>query len=48
MIGSNDLQKLQMHIKKMFSGIASLVVDKDGVTITGIASAEGNLPHKLG
>jgi hypothetical protein len=40
-IGSNDLQKLQMHVKKMFSGIASLVVDKDCATITGMASAEG-------
>lgn len=40
-IGSNSIQKLQMHVKKMFSGIASLVVDQDGVTVTGMASAEG-------
>ena len=38
---SKNIARLQKHFKKMFAGIASVLVDESGAVINGIASPEG-------
>ena len=38
---SKNVEKLQKHFKKMFAGIAALILSEDGSTIYGISSKEG-------
>ena len=38
---SKNIARLQKHFKKMFAGIASVLVDESGTVINGIASPEG-------
>lgn len=38
---SKNVEKLQKHFKKMFAGIAALILSEDGTTIYGISSKEG-------
>lgn len=38
---SKNIARLQKHFKKMFAGIAAVLVDESGAVINGIASPEG-------
>ncbi|KAL1138869.1 hypothetical protein AAG570_008931 [Ranatra chinensis] len=38
---SKNVARLQKHFKKMFAGIASILLNEDNTVITGIASREG-------
>ncbi|CAM0135389.1 unnamed protein product [Umbelopsis sp. WA50703] len=38
---SKDILRIQKHFKKMFAGVANIVLDEEALTITGIASKEG-------
>ncbi|XP_017304525.1 dynein heavy chain, cytoplasmic-like, partial [Diaphorina citri] len=38
---SKNIQRLQKHFKKMFAGVASIMLNEDNTIITGIASREG-------
>ena len=38
---SKNISKLQKHFKKMFAGIATLILSEDGNTVLGISSKEG-------
>lgn len=38
---SKNISKLQKHFKKMFAGIATVILSEDGNTIYGISSKEG-------
>ena len=38
---SKSVPKLQKHFKKMFAGIASVVLSEDGTQVLGISSREG-------
>ncbi|BES93792.1 dynein heavy chain [Nesidiocoris tenuis] len=38
---SKNIPRLQKHFKKMFAGVASILLNEDNTVITGIASREG-------
>lgn len=38
---SKNIPRLQKHFKKMFAGVAAIVLDEDDTVVTGIASKEG-------
>ncbi|XP_060529688.1 dynein heavy chain, cytoplasmic isoform X3 [Cylas formicarius] len=38
---SKNVARLQKHFKKMFAGVASIILNEDNTVITGIASREG-------
>ena len=38
---SKNVARLQKHFKKMFAGVASILLNEDNNIITGIASREG-------
>jgi dynein heavy chain 1 len=38
---SKNIARLQKHFKKMFAGVASILLNEDQTVITGIASREG-------
>ncbi|XP_058810234.1 dynein heavy chain, cytoplasmic isoform X2 [Phymastichus coffea] len=38
---SKNIARLQKHFKKMFAGVASILLNEDNTTITGVASREG-------
>lgn len=38
---SKNVARLQKHFKKMFAGVASILLNDDNTVITGIASREG-------
>jgi dynein heavy chain 1 len=38
---SKNIARLQKHFKKMFAGVASIILNEDNTVITGIASREG-------
>lgn len=38
---SKNVARLQKHFKKMFAGVASIILNEDNTIITGIASREG-------
>ncbi|KAL1461001.1 hypothetical protein WDU94_012934, partial [Cyamophila willieti] len=38
---SKNIQRLQKHFKKMFAGVASIMLNEDNTIINGIASREG-------
>ncbi|CAO0793713.1 unnamed protein product [Mucor circinelloides] len=38
---SKDILRIQKHFKKMFAGIATILLDEDHTAITGMASKEG-------
>ena len=38
---SKNIPMLQKHFKKMFAGVAAIVLDEDDTVVTGIASQEG-------
>ena len=38
---SKNIPKLQKHFKKMFAGVATLVLSEDGTLVNGICSREG-------
>jgi len=38
---SKNVARLQKHFKKMFAGVAAILLNEDNTIITGIASREG-------
>lgn len=38
---SKNIPRLQKHFKKMFAGVAAILLNEDNTVITGIASREG-------
>ena len=38
---SKNIPRLQKHFKKMFAGVAAIILNEDNNIITGIASREG-------
>lgn len=38
---SKNIARLQKHFKKMFAGVASVLLNDDNTVVTGIASREG-------
>ncbi|KAI4467240.1 dynein heavy chain [Holotrichia oblita] len=42
---SKNVARLQKHFKKMFAGVASILLNDDNTVITGIASREGEEVH---
>lgn len=38
---SKNIPRLQKHFKKMFAGVAAIILDEDDTVVTGIASKEG-------
>lgn len=38
---SKNIARLQKHFKKMFAGVASIILNEDNTVIRGIASREG-------
>lgn len=42
---SKNIARLQKHFKKMFAGVASILLNEDNTVITGIASREGEEIH---
>ena len=38
---SKNVPRLQKHFKKMFAGIASIILDEEATTVTGMSSKEG-------
>lgn len=38
-----DAHRVLIHLKKMFAGISSAVIDEDGTVISGMVSAEGEI-----
>jgi dynein heavy chain 1 len=38
---SKNVARLQKHFKKMFAGVAAILLNDDNTVITGIASREG-------
>lgn len=38
---SKNVARLQKHFKKMFAGIAAIILNEDNTVINGIASREG-------
>ncbi|GJQ76160.1 hypothetical protein Trydic_g1905 [Trypoxylus dichotomus] len=42
---SKNVARLQKHFKKMFAGVASILLNEDNTVITGIASREGEEVH---
>lgn len=38
---SKNIARLQKHFKKMFAGVASIILNEDNTIIMGIASREG-------
>lgn len=44
---SKNLPRLQKHFKKMFAGVASILLDEDESQVVGISSKEGEEVHFL-
>lgn len=46
---SKNIQKLQKHFKKMFAGVATLILTEDSQTVVGLCSKEGEevIDHTL-
>ena len=49
---SKNIPRLQKHFKKMFAGVAMILLNEDNTIVTGIASKEGEevciyMYHKL-
>ncbi|XP_034944602.1 dynein heavy chain, cytoplasmic isoform X1 [Chelonus insularis] len=42
---SKNVARLQKHFKKMFAGVAAIILNEDNTVITGIASREGEEVH---
>ncbi|XP_043279701.1 dynein heavy chain, cytoplasmic isoform X3 [Venturia canescens] len=42
---SKNVARLQKHFKKMFAGVAAILLNEDNTVITGIASREGEEVH---
>ena len=40
---SKDIERIQKHLRKMFAGLASLILDETKTIITGMASREGEI-----
>eukprot|EP01133_Synstelium_polycarpum_P001082 gene1082-1226_t len=40
---SKDIVKIQKHFRKMFAGLATVLLDDEKTTITGMSSAEGEI-----
>ena len=40
---SKNVPRLQKHFKKMFAGVAAIILDEDDTQVTGISSKEGKL-----
>ena len=40
---SKNVPRLQKHFKKMFAGVAAIILDEDDTQVTGISSKEGTL-----
>ncbi|GIX77256.1 dynein heavy chain, cytoplasmic [Caerostris extrusa] len=38
---SKNIPRLQKHFKKMFAGVAAIILDEEDTVVTGIASKEG-------
>lgn len=38
---SKNVGRLQKHFKKMFAGVAMLLLNEDSTVVTGLASKEG-------
>lgn len=38
---SKNIARLQKHFKKMFAGVAAIILNEDNTVINGIASREG-------
>ncbi len=38
---SKNVPRLQKHFKKMFAGVAAIVLDEEDTQVTGISSKEG-------
>lgn len=38
---SKNIARLQKHFKKMFAGVAAIILNEDNTIINGIASREG-------
>lgn len=38
---SKDVARLQKHLKKMFAGVAAILLNEDTTVVTGMASREG-------
>lgn len=38
---SKSIPKLQKHFKKMFAGVASIILNDDETMVTGLSSKEG-------
>ena len=38
---SKNVQKIQKHFRKMFAGIANILLSEDDSTILGVSSREG-------
>ena len=41
---SKNVPRLQKHFKKMFAGVAAIILDEDDTQVTGISSKEGTFP----
>lgn len=44
---SKNVGRLQKHIKKMFAGVHSLILENEDQLVTGIASKEGEEVRKF-
>lgn len=38
---SKNIPRLQKHFKKMFAGVAAIILEEEDTVVTGIASKEG-------
>ena len=38
---SKNIPRLQKHFKKMFAGVASIILNEDDTVVTGLTSKEG-------
>ena len=44
---SKNIPRLQKHFKKMFAGVASIILSEDSTQVLGISSKEGELVEKI-
>lgn len=44
---SKNIARLQKHFKKMFAGVAAIILNEDNTVINGIASREGEEVRRL-
>ena len=45
---SKNIPRLQKHFKKMFAGVASIILNEDHSHVTGLTSKEGEEVSQLG